>query len=146
MTPTETMGTPIEIANYGPWTRAASPIRETDQLTVQSRPSVALPQLVDQDDGCEFATRFGTVIGITDGLVLTGYRLVRDAIRNRYPVAASFDAWPSPRKRTGKHSRPFEHPRAPGRPPTPEWLQRKTSSAVGRTARTSRSMPSARRA
>ncbi|MFT4931553.1 MAG: GTP cyclohydrolase IIa [Natronomonas sp.] len=89
-TVTNTQVTLIQIDNYGPWTVTPSPRREVDLQTLQSRLYADLSQLIGNEEGYVFFTRFDNMMAVTNGLDVADHELIQESVRNRYPVTVSF--------------------------------------------------------
>jgi GTP cyclohydrolase IIa len=93
---TNTQVTLIQIDNYGPWTVTPEPRREVDLQTLQSRLYADLSQLVGNQEGYVFFTRFDNMVAVTNGLDEADHRLIQESVGNRYPVTVSFGVGLSP--------------------------------------------------
>jgi GTP cyclohydrolase IIa len=93
---TNTQVTLIQIDNYGPWTVTPEPRREVDLQTLQSRLYADLSQLVGNQEGYVFFTRFDNMVAVTNGLDEDDHRLIQESVGNRYPVTVSFGVGRSP--------------------------------------------------
>jgi GTP cyclohydrolase IIa len=87
---TNTQVTLIQIDNYGPWTVTPSPRREVDLQTLQSRLYADLSQLIGNEEGYVFFTRFDNMMAVTNGLDRADHELIQESVANRYPVTVSF--------------------------------------------------------
>ncbi|MFQ3293943.1 MAG: GTP cyclohydrolase IIa [Halobacteriales archaeon] len=85
-----TQVTLIQIDNYGPWTVTPSPRREVDLQTLQSRLYADLSQLIGNEAGNVFFTRFDNMMAVTNGLNVADHELIQESVANRYPVTVSF--------------------------------------------------------
>jgi GTP cyclohydrolase IIa (EC 3.5.4.29) len=79
----------IQIDNYGPWTTTPEPRREVDLQTLQSRLYADVSQLVGNNEGYAFFSRFDNLVTVTNGLDRAALELVQESLGNRYPVTAS---------------------------------------------------------
>lgn len=86
---TNTQVSLLQIDNYGPWTTTPEPRREVDLQTLQSRLYADVSQLVGNNEGYAFFSRFDNLVTVTNGLDREAHELVQDSLGNRYPVTAS---------------------------------------------------------
>ena len=107
---TNTQVSLLQIDNYGPWTTTPEPRREVDLQTLQSRIYADVSQLVGNDQGYAFFSRFDNLVTVTNGLDRGAHELVQESLGNRYPVTASISIGvsPSPADALGTASRQLQ--------------------------------------